>query len=143
MLICIFSIISGGLDRFQVVSPVDPFAGCCSADTFFLISCSQRAGVHISDSADQVKGKAKTSWKVSQRDGKRRRADAGRRAIVGACSSAGPNRESKQTRQTNIVGGEGQKKKVEGEPGGVKGLAAVCWFNINPRPPGRTKCEGF
>lgn len=107
MLICIFSVVSGGLEWFQVVSPVDPFARCCSVDTFFLISSSQRAGVvHISDTADQVKGKAKTSWKLSQRNWKRQRADAGRRCIMGACSSTRPNRESKQTRQTNIIFGE-------------------------------------
>lgn len=110
MLICIFSVVSGGLDLFQVVSPVDLFVRCCSADTFFLISSSQRAGaVHISDTADQVKEKAKTSWKVSESNWKRQRADAGRSSLFISLA--------KQRIQTDVADKHrlGCKKKKEKE----------------------------
>lgn len=32
---------------------------------------------------------------------------------------------------------EGKRKRAEGEHGGVKGRAAVCWFDINPKPQRR------
>lgn len=60
---------------FQDSPLVDPFIGCCSVGTFFLISSSQRAHtLHILDTADQEpkKGKAKTRKKYVKEIGRHR-----------------------------------------------------------------------